>query len=209
MKLLAWVFCSILLCSGVAAFGAPVYRAGEKVSSARSIWHGEVSAGYVLSSHQLENTVDGDKTSRLRGGEVRALWTPLSWLAVGMEMSRLGNEKLAPAIKEYKVGRVAGIVKLTLSPDTTPRFYLLAGLGKSEHRLTYDRSLPPFRNRLPVEKDFSFWTLGLGMEVDVWKFVFVGAEGTLTHYSKTQLTEFYALSSKTETALHLRVGVRF
>ncbi len=207
MKLLAWAFSSILLCSGVAAFGAPVYRAGEKVPSARSIWHGEVSAGYVLSSHQLENKVDGDKTSRLHGGEVRALWAPLSWLAVGAEMNRLGNEKLAPFVKEYKVGRVAGIVKFTLSPDTTPRFYLLAGLGKSEHKLTYDRSLPIYGKS--VEKDFSFWTVGLGIEANVWKFVFVGAEGTLTHYNKTQLTEFYVLSSKMETALHLRAGVRF
>ena len=78
MRLLAWVFSSVLLFSGVAAFGAPVYRAGEKVSAARSIWHGEISGGYVFSSHRLENTWEGDKTSRLNGAELRALWAPWS-----------------------------------------------------------------------------------------------------------------------------------
>ncbi len=209
MKLLAWVFCGVLLLTGVASFGAPVYRAGDKVSSARFIWHGELSAGYVLSSHQLENTIEADKTSRLQGAQVRALWAPLSWLAVGMEATHLGEEKLAPAIKEYKANQVAGIVKLTLSPNTTPRFYVLAGVGKSEHKITYDHSYPPFMKRAPVKKDISFWTVGLGVEADVWKFIFVGVEGTLTHYSKTRLTDIYAFSSKTQTALQLRAGLRF
>lgn len=209
MRLLTWVFCSVLLCSGVIVQGAPVYRAGEKVSSARSIWHGEVSGGYIFSSYQLENTVEADKTSRLQGANVRALWAPLSWLAVGAEMNHLGSEKLKPAIEEYKVNQVAGIVKLTLSPNTTPRFYMLAGVGKSTHKMTYDRTFLPFSLRPPVEKDFSFWTVGLGVEADVWKMVFVGIEGTLTRYNKTQLTDWYSLSSKTQTALVVRAGVRF
>lgn len=209
MKLLAWVFGSVLFVTGVTAFGAPVYRAGEEISSARSIWHGEVSGGYVFSSHQLENTRRADKTSHLNGFEMRALWAPLSWLAVGAEMDWPETDKLKPAVKEYKVRRTAGIVKLTLAPNTTPRFYMIAGLGKSKHKLTYDRSLLPFHNWLPEEKSFSFWMAGLGLEVDVWKNMFVGAEGTWIHYNKTQLTQIYSLASKKETALRLRIGVRF
>ena len=208
MKLLAWVFGSILLCSA-SALSAPIYRAGEKVPSTRSVWHGELSAGYILSSHQLENTIEADKTSRLHGFNGRALWAPLSWLAVGAEMNRFGSEELAPAVKEYKVKQWAGIVKLTLSPNTTPRFYVLAGAGKSTHEMTYNRSYGPFSLRPPVEKRFSFWTVGLGLEADVWKTIFVGIEGTLTHYNQTQLKRFYSLSSKTQTALQLRAGVRF
>ena len=207
MRLLAWVFCSVLLGAGVTAQSTPIYRVGDKVSSARSIWHGEVSAGYIFSSQQLESTIESDKTPRLQGFEMRALWAPLAWLAVGAQATRLGDEKLAPFVKEYKVDSVAGVMKLTLSPDTTPCFYLLAGLGKSKHKLTYDHSLPIYGK--PVEKDFSFWMLGLGVETDVWKFIFVGIEGTLTHYNKTQMTAFYSISSKMQTALHLRAGVRF
>ncbi len=203
------MFSGILLLAGATVFSAPIYRAGEPVSTVRSIWHGELSGGYLFSSHRLENTVESEKSSRLQGLNGRALWAPLSWLAVGAEMTRLGSEKLAPAIKSYEVNQVAGIVKLTLSPNTTPRFYVLAGWGKSEHKLTYDRSYLPFRKRAPVEKDFHFWTVGLGVEADVWKIVFVGVEGNLTHYNKTRLTDFYAISSKTQTSLAVRAGLRF
>ena len=209
MKLLALVFSSVCLFTGVTVFGAPIYRAGESVSTGRSVWHGEISGGYLFSSHQLENTVEADKTSRLHGVNGRALWAPLSWLAVGAEMNYLGDEKLEPAVKEYKVNQMEGIIKLTLSPDTTPRFYVLAGMGKSDHKLTYDRSYGPFMKRLPVEKKFDFWTVGVGIEADVWKIIFVGIEGMVTRYKKTQLTEFYAFSSKTQTSLAGRVGVRF
>ena len=209
MKLLAWVFSSVLVFAGVTVFGAPIYRAGEQVSSARSIWHGEISGGYAFSSHQLKNTWEEDRTSHLNGFDVRALWEPLSWLAIGAEMDWPETGTLGPAVKKYKVNRTAGIIKFTLAPNTTPRFYMLAGLGKSEHKLTFDRSLLPFHNWLPVEKSFSFWMVGLGLDVDVWKIIFVGAEGTLMRYSGTKLTEIYSLSSKTETSLRLRMGVRF
>lgn len=209
MKLLAWVFSSVLLWVSAAAYGTPVYKAGEKVASERSIWHGEISGGYAFTSHQLENTKGPNKTSRLNMAEVRALWAPLSWLAIGAEMDWPQTVELEPAVKEYKVKRMAGIIKLTLAPNTTPRFYMVAGLGKSEHKLTYDRSLLAFHNWHPDEKSFSFWMIGLGLEVDVWRVFFIGTEGTFAHYSETQLAEFYSLSSKTETSLRLRVGARF
>ena len=209
MKLLALAFNSVLLFVCVTAFGAPIYRAGEPVSAGRSVWHGELSGSYLFSSHRLENMVESERASRLQGVNGRALWAPRSWLAVGAEMTHLGSAKLEPAVESYKVNQVAGIVKLTLSPNTTPRFYVLAGWGKSTHKLMYDRSYLPFRKREPVEKDFNFWTVGLGVEADVWKIVFVGVEGTLTHYNKTQLTDFYAISSKTQTSLAMRVGLRF
>ena len=208
MRLLAWVFSSVLLCCSVSGWGTPIYRAGENVSSARSIWHGEVSGGYGFSSHQLKENRDGNKSSRLHETDVRALWAPLSWLAVGVEMDWFDDGKMAPAVKKYKVNQTAGIIKLTLAPNTTPRFYIVAGVGKSKNKITYDRSLKQF-NRLPVEKEIPFWKIGLGLEVDVWKIVFIGTEGTLTRYNKTKMTEIYELSSKTETALHIRAGVRF
>lgn len=77
MKLLAWVFCGVLLLTGVASFGAPVYRAGDKVSSARSIWHGELSAGYVQTfiqkvSYQIYHDIPTDCPSL-----TNSLWSKL------------------------------------------------------------------------------------------------------------------------------------
>ena len=94
----------------------------------------------------------------------------------------MAQKKSHPAVKEYKVNQWAGIAKLTLSPNTTPRFYVLAGAGKSTHKMTWTQA--PFNWRSPVDKSIPFWTVGLGLEADVWKMIFVGVEGTLTHYIK-------------------------
>ena len=209
MKLLAGVFAVSLLVLHVSAFGGPIYRAGQKVSASRSVWHGELSAGYMFSSHKLEYVTEEDSSSRLRGGEVRALWAPLSWLAVGAEFSKLGGEKFPPVIETYKISRLAGILKLTLSPNTTPRVYLVGGFGHSKHKLIYDHSYFPVRKYSPVTVGMSFWVAGLGIEVDVWKGIFVGAEGNVVYYSKGQLSEIFKMSSRTETNLRVRGGVRF
>lgn len=189
--------------------GAPLYRAGKTHSLAQSWLHGEISAGYVFSSHQMQNFTQEDVTSRLRGGEVRALWAPTSWLAAGIELTRFKNEDLLPVLQKYQVQQVAALFKLSLSPDTNPRFYVLAGVGKSKHKLEYNRNFLPVHNYASIDKSIPFGLTGLGVEIDVWKAVFIGLEGTLTYYKKVKLSNYYELSSHVETALHLRTGVKF
>ena len=209
MKLLAKVFAIGLLVLHASAFGGPIYRAGEKVSTARSVWHGELSAGYVFSSHKLEYATEEDSSSRLRGAEARALWAPLSWLAVGAEFGKLGGEKFLPVVESDSGRRWAGILRLPLAPNTAPRVYLVGGFGRSEHKLTYDHSYFPVRKYPPVTVGMNFWTAGLGIEADVWKGIFVGVEGNVVYYSKGQLSEIFKMSSRTETNLRVRGGVRF
>lgn len=208
MRLLAWVLMSSLLLTAP-AFAAPIYRAGQPASSNRSLWHGELSAGYISSSQRLQYVTGEDDSPRLKGGEVRALWAPLAWLAVGGEFSRFEDVSLAPRIQDYGVQRLGGVVKLTLSPNTSPRFYVLGAVGRSKHKITYDKAFIPYQNKPPVEKETTYWTAALGVEVDIWKIIFAGVEGSWTHYSKTQFTPLYEMTSKRETALHLRAGVRF
>lgn len=208
MRLPAWAFINLLLLLSLPALASPVYRAGEK-GSLRSVLHGEVSASYLFSSHQVQSFTKEDVSEHLKGMQGRALWAPLGWLAVGAEFTSLQQTELLPMVEKYKTHRTAGVVKLTLSPNTNPRFYLLAGLGKSQHRLEYNRSFRPVRRRAPVDKDFSYWTVALGTEADVWKFIFIAAEGSLLRYSGTKLANYYELTSRTETALHLRAGIRF
>ena len=147
MTLRAWAFVISLLTCTTIVWGTPIYRAGEKTSTSRSWLHGEISAGYLFSSNQVEYVSAEDASSRLNGAELRALWSPLPWLALGAEFEKLGNEKLSPMIEKYAVDRLGGIVKLTLSPNTTPRFYLIGSYGKSKHRLKYDHSYFPVRKR--------------------------------------------------------------
>lgn len=210
MKLLAGVFSVGLFLCGTSVFGAPMYRAGENSSSARSLLHGEISGGYVFSSNRVAYVTEEDSSSRLQGVEVRALWSPLSWLSVGAEMDRLGDEKLSPMIKAYRVNRQTGLIKLTLTPNTTPRFYLIGGYGKSEHKLTYEDFYFGTRNKRPaITKDLHYWTVGLGVEADVWKCLFVGIEGNWVRYNDNQLSAIFKMSSRVETDVRVRVGLRF
>lgn len=210
MRHLAWAVL-ILLGSCIPTLAAPEYRAGQPASAVSSLLHGEISADYQFSSQKL-NTERGDQsTSALKGWNVRALWTPLSWLSVGAEMTQFGEQEMRAAyISSYEARRIGGLVKFTLSPNTTPRMYLLAGYGKTYHQLEYDHSTV-ITNTWPGQekKSIPYWMIGLGVEVDVWKSVFLGAEGNLFHHQTAQLPRFYQTDSKTETMLRVRAGVRF
>ncbi len=191
------------------AFSGPMYRAGETTSVGHSLLHGELSAGYLFTSNRIKYVTGEDESSRLRGADVRAMWSPLPWLAVGVELDKLGDEKLAPMIKSYQVKRQEGVIKLTLSPNTTPRFYIIGGYGKSKHKIQYDHSFFPVRLEPSVTKNWNYWRVGIGLEADVWKWFFVAAEGNYIHYAHRELTQLFKIDPRTETNLRLRVGLRF
>lgn len=212
MKRLAWVF-FILGGISLPALSAPQYRAGEDPSAVYSLLHGEISAAYQLSSQKMETKEEDVSTSALKGWDVRALWTPLPWLSVGAEMTRFGDEKLKSAfVSSYESNRMTGLVKLTLSPNTTPRVYVLAGYGRTQHQLNYDHAAHPIDLQSwpgSEKKTIPYWMAGLGVEMNVWKVVFVGLEGNILRHQTTTLPRFYKTNSKIETALRVRVGVRF
>ncbi len=191
---------------------APLYRAGQS-SSLSSLLHGEVSADYQFTSQKMETKLDNLETSSLKGWNVRALWTPLAWLSVGAEMTRFGDEEIKEAfVSSYETDRIAGLVKLTLSPNTSPRVYVLGGYGRTNHQLKYDHSSMITRKWPANEKkSISYWMIGVGVEVDVWHGVFVGAEGNYLRHQTTALAHphFYKTASKSETQVRVRAGVRF
>ena len=209
MKLLAWVCGCCLLLGSASAFGGPIYRAGEPSSVANSLLHGELSAGYLVTSNRIKYVTGENDSSRLKGGAIRALWSPLPWLAVGAELDKLGDEKLDPMVKSYQVTRQEGVIKLTLSPNTTPRFYIIGGYGKSKHKVQYDHSFFPVRLAPAVTKNWNYWRAGIGLEADVWKWFFVALEGNYIHYAHSELTQLLKIDSRTETSLQVRLGLRF
>ena len=212
MKHLAWA----ILIVGTACLpgvSAPLYRAGETSLAISSLLHGEISADYQFSSQKMKTERGDQTTSALKGWNARALWTPLPWLSVGAEMGQSADQELRAAfVSSYESRRIGGIIKLTLSPNTTPRVYLLAGYGKTSHRLNYDHSVNPIAlSTWPgsEKKTVPYWMIGVGMEMDVWKALFLGIEGNLLRHQSTQLPRFYKVDSRIETALRVRVGVKF
>ena len=208
MKHLAW-----LLCLGISMplMAGPVYRAGQSSSSADSLFHGELSADYQFSSQKMQLTTGEDSTSALKGGNVRALWAPLPWLAVGAEMTRFNDENLKNYfVSSFKTRRMGALVKVNFSPNTSPRVYALAGYGRTTHQLNYDHSSVMTRAWPGHDKkNISYWMAGLGLEVDVWRGIFVGGEGNVLFHSSKDLARYYKLDHKTETTVRVRAGIRF
>ena len=208
MRHLALLFVMVISLPGVAS---PIYRAGQSPLAASSLLHGELSADYQFSSQKMKIVTGEDKTSALKGWNIRALWAPLSWLAVGAEMTRFQDEDLKNLfVSSYKTNRVGALVKATFSPNTSPRVYAVAGYGRTSHKLTYDHS-SLITNTWPGhdKKNIHYWMLGLGIEVDVWRSVFIGAEGNWLRHQSTKLARYYKADSQNETTLRIRAGVRF
>lgn len=206
MKLRAWVFLTVLVALPfVPADGAPLYQAGQgRSSAAANLLHGEISAGYQFSNAFLQDYKEHYDSSHLRGAGVRALWSPLPWLSAGAEYTRLGKADLEQAwVSSYTLSRMGAVVKLTLSPDTNPRLYLLGGFGRSEHRLEFNTMFSSHK------KSQTYWTAGLGVECSVYKPVFVAAEATVHWEKSIYIHPIYKLSSHAQTELQFRAGVRF
>ncbi len=192
----------------VPAAAGPIYRAGKTSSTPSDLWHGEVSADYLFSSLQLQDFAEEYASSALRGVSMRALWSPLPWLSAGLEYTHFGKTDLVPAFVEaYRASRVGGIVKLTLSPNTYPRLYLIGGYGQTHHKLDF-RPLLGIQWQA-VDKHIPYWMLGLGVETDVWKNVFAGLEGNIYWNQGRTLGRKHQVDSRVDTAIRLRLGVRF
>ncbi len=202
--LLTW----FVLCVSLPVCAAPIYRAGQTSSSWTSLLHGEVSVDYTFSSLKLEDYLGEYSSDRLQGIGGRALWTPLPWLGVGAEGTLFGETDLKEAmVNSYKASRLGAVAKFTLTPDTNPRFYLLAGLGRTTHELNFRRWIG---NTWPsVKKSISYWMLGLGVEVSVWQTCFVAAEGSILFNDSTQLWRYHQIADRREMDVRLRAGVRF
>jgi len=206
MKLRAWAFLTVLVAMPfVSAGGAPLYQAGQHHSSVvHNLLHGEISAGYQFSNAFLQDYDGQSDSSHLRGAGVRALWSPLPWLSAGAEYTRLGKVDLEQAwVSSYTLSRTGAVVKLTLSPDTNPRLYLLGGFGRSEHHLQFSKMFSSHK------KSQTYWTAGLGVECSVYKAVFAAVEATMHWEKAVYIHPLYKLSSHAQTELQLRAGVRF
>ena len=209
MKHLAWLFC--VLCASCAVMAGPVYRAGQSPTKGISLLHGELSGGYLFSSQKMQLVTQEDATAALKGWNVRALWAPLSWLAVGAEMTRFNDENLKEYfVSSYKTNRVGALVKFTFTPNTSPRVYAIAGYGHTTHQLNYDHSSIITRTWPGHDKkNTTYWMAGLGLEVDVWRGLFVGGEGNIVFHSSKNLARYYKMDASVERTIQVRVGVRF
>ncbi len=200
----AYACLCVMFCSA-ATFAAPYYRAGQaNPSPLQRFLHGEVSASYQFTTGYLQDYLEQTSSDRLHAVGVRALLSPLPWLSAGVDYTRSSKENIPAAwVSSYQETHLGAVVKVTLSPDTNPRFYLLGGYGRSTQRLHFSKFFAPATKKQP------YWMLGLGMECDIYRALFLAAEGNIYWHNTQYLHSYYKLSSHATGAVQLRLGVRF
>lgn len=163
--------------------------------------HVEFSAGMYYSNLQVNDRSGEKMFARESGLSVRGLVYPVRWLAVGVEGVQFGRENL-PAQNTYRDKRLGLLTKWILTPDTTPAIYVLLGMGQQDQRVSYQD--------LWTSKSHTRYTqAGLGIDIPVYRYVFIGAEGQLIYHAHQKVDDLLVLNRRLEYLLSLRVGVKF
>lgn len=185
---------------------AQVYHAGQSVQTGTPREWVEVSGGWGTSFSRLEDGANDKQLSHQEGISGRALFWATSWLGVGGEGIWFKTEKGIPMVPQYKMRRYGLITKWVLTPDTQPRAYLLLGMGNTKREFHYQFS--PFYQYTETNKS-SYGLAGAGLEVTMWRNLFLAGEIQLLYNQHKHVSEFFRLHSRFETGASLRAGLRF
>jgi len=189
-------------------FSAPLYRAGETKSPATDFYRWEVGADYIYSFMGLKDRFGSNALRGAQGVGVRALYNLTPYIGVGAEGSHFFGQSFGNFVSKYEQDRAGVLLKLTLSPDVSPRVYGVFGIGKSRHRFVY-RKTPATLHWKNGTSSATYLQAGLGAETDIWKNFFIGAEGDFNYHPTTSLNFYYRLKRKWAFSGRLRIGVRF
>ncbi|WP_458401758.1 hypothetical protein [Candidatus Avelusimicrobium sp.] len=98
----------------------------------------EVAAAGAMSYGKLSDAMGYTASRRMVGGNMQGFFRPWDTLAVGVEWSRQESKDTAWPVLEYiEKESVSALVKYTLTPDTTPKLYLILSGGKVRNRTKY------------------------------------------------------------------------
>ena len=187
---------SPVLCAG------EVYHAGETAPAGdapTAKW--EVSAGVVRTNNAAEDAYSENFFSSQRGISVRGLYQVNHWLAAGAEGSWFSAKDLGPT-GTLRFTRYGLLTRWTLTPHMKPSVYALLGGGVNQHKLHY-------AGMWGHTKSGAYGLLGLGVEVPVYRTIFLAAEIQGVYNFQRRLDDFARLSHRLERQMMLRGGVRF
>lgn len=182
------------------------YRAGEKIyQPSGSFAHWEVSAAWEGSSSEVSLKNAHSSSDGLHGISGRVLYYPFRIFAIGAEGTYYRKQSLTPLLQSYRVHRVGVLGKLHLSPDTNPRIYLVAGAGQTSYQFKY---IPTFEDMDTTKNNF-YVMGGVGMEIALYRALFMALEGRFLYNKHVTLSNFYTLTKRWEEDVRVGVGVRF
>ncbi len=187
---------------GTALQAQEVYHAGEYIPAVEKRNWVEISAAATRSFYRLQDVGKQDQLTHQTGLSGRALLVLTPWLGIGAEGTWFEKEKSIAYVPGYKTIRYGLIGKFTLTPDTQPSVYVLAGTGKTKREFSYAFNLQ--------ETDTTSYILsGVGLEVSVFRGLFIAAEVDGVYNLHRHVSRFFALNRRWEIEVSARAGIRF
>lgn len=182
---------------------AQTYQAEEKASLPKNErrWL-EISASWTRSLTPLKDHGGYTQLSHQEGLSGRALFVITPWFSLGAEGTRFETEKGIAMVSAYREKRYGAVGKFTLTPNTQPKVYVLAGAGKTKRELSYQFSLDE-------SSKMNYLEAAIGLEVAVWKGLFLAAEFCETYNAHKHIGRFFEQKHRLEPSISGRIGISF
>ena len=184
-----------------------IYRAGDfyyTSSPAPAVLENrwEIAVSVSVASSALKEISGASVQHWETAPGARVLYALNSWASVGMEGAVSDSRSGGSLLSEYKSARWGMAVKFTLTPNTAPRTYVLAGAGITRREVEY----------LGKRQDAAsspYMTFGLGVETDLTDAWFIGLEGGAVYTFDKDIGPYLSLKHRCSALLAARTGIRF
>lgn len=182
------------------------YRAQDYYTKEKQDFSGltrwEISAGFKGSSGQVRDFFGQNLSQGEYGLEMRFLYSLTEWFSFGVEGMVSFPFKQDVSLDDYKTQSLTALVKLTFTPQSSPRAYLLLGMGEAYKEAQYFDSWK-------YTAQVSYLTFGWGIETDISGAWFGGLELRGIYNLDLRETDYFSFVRRWEGAVHLRTGIRF
>lgn len=184
-----------------------IYRAGDyyyaSVPEPAVLEHRWETSADVFASSSSVRELSGISPIRAEWGfGARALYALSPWASVGAEGAVSRSQDSDPLVSGYRFVRMGAAIKFTLTPNTTPRTYVLLGAGVTRRKIQY-------LGMEDIKADSPYLAFGLGVETDLTDGWFIGMEGRAVYDFKRDFGAYFYLKHPWTAALLLRTGCRF
>ena len=113
-----------------------------------------------------------------------------------------GPLKKTELVDKYRTYRLEALLKVTLTPQASPRSYITAGMGWQQHDVSY---FSLWQEKFSVP----FLAFGAGVETAFSENWFGGLELRGMYHLQSARNVYFYFPHRWEAAVHLRTGWRF
>ena len=165
-----------------------------------SAW--EVSAGAFVSSASLCTAAGKTVSHGEVGISARALYALNNWVSLGVEGGLPRASDTEAVLEKYQVWRVGAVGKFSVTKGTSPRAYILAGVGAIGRRAE-------MLHFLSAQATNVYFTAGWGLEWVAEGGWFAGVEVYGTYDQAPHIGPYFYVPHRWTAGAQLQVGFKF